>query len=123
MALNHELLALDGLLVARTRTDADYRLFVLPDIVPQKPGLVRVPGKDGPGIAVEIWSLDAAAFGRFVECIPAPLGIGKISLEDGTQVSGFLCEAVAVEGAREITHLGGWRAYIDALAASQPLPA
>jgi allophanate hydrolase len=27
-------------------------------------------------------------------------------------VSGFLCEAYALVDAPEITHLGGWRAYI-----------
>ena len=49
--------------------------------------------------------------------IPAPLGIGKVTLDDGSQVSGFLCEPYALEGAREITELGGWRAYIAELKA------
>ena len=57
----------------------------------------------------------AQAFGRFVQNIPAPLGIGKVTLDDGSQVSGFLCEPYALEGAREITELGGWRAYIAEL--------
>ena len=39
-------------------------------------------------------------------------GIGKVTLEDGAQVSGFLCEPYAIEGAQEVTELGGWRAYI-----------
>jgi allophanate hydrolase len=43
--------------------------------------------------------------------IPAPLGIGKLTLADGDQVSGFLCEGHAVAGAEEITGFGGWRAY------------
>ncbi len=54
------------------------------------------------------------SFGSFVAGIPAPLGIGKVDLEDGQQVSGFLCEAHAVEGARDITDLGGWRQYLRA---------
>jgi allophanate hydrolase len=33
-------------------------------------------------------------------------------------LSGFLCEAHAIAGAREITDLGGWRAYIASLSAS-----
>jgi allophanate hydrolase len=37
---------------------------------------------------------------------------GKITLADGAQVSGFLCEAYALVDAPEITHLGGWRGYI-----------
>ena len=80
----------------RCRTAQDYRLFALPNTTPPKPGLVREPGFAGPGLEVEVWSLPSDAFGRFVAKIPAPLGIGKISLEDGTAVSGFLCEAHAV---------------------------
>jgi len=51
-------------------------------------------------------------FGRFVAKIPAPLGIGKVTLDDGSAVSGFLCEAHAVAGAEEITRYGGWRAFL-----------
>ncbi len=80
--------------------------------MPEKPGLVREPGFEGPGLDVEVWELDAAAFGAFVARIPAPLGIGKVRLEDGSEASGFLCEAHAVKNAREITALGGWRAYM-----------
>ena len=43
--------------------------------------------------------------------IPAPLGIGKVELDDGTEASGFLCEAYAVANAEEITSFGGWREY------------
>ena len=116
MALNPELRALGATLEARARTAPGYRLFVLPGTTPAKPGLIREPGYAGAGISIEIWSLDAAAFGRFVEDIPAPLGIGKIILDDGRAVSGFLCEAAALDCAHEITALGGWRAYIDAQA-------
>jgi len=115
MALNHELRDIGATFVARTRTSNDYRLFVIPGTVPAKPGLLRAPGWPGPGLDVEIWSLDPAAFGRFVERIPAPLGIGKILLEDGRQVSGFLCEESALDDAREITALGGWRGYMASL--------
>ena len=47
-----------------------------------------------------------------LELIPAPLGIGKVTLDDASQVSGFLCEPYAIKGAQEVTELGGWRAYI-----------
>ncbi len=114
MALNHELLALDAELVSRTRTRPDYRLFVLPGTTPAKPGLVHAPGLNGPGIELEIWSMKPSAFGRFVAGIASPLGVGRIALADGGDVTGFLCEAWAVEGATEITHLAGWRAYLTA---------
>jgi allophanate hydrolase len=54
----------------------------------------------------------AQAFGSFVAAIPAPLGIGTVTLEDGEQVKGFLCEARATQGARDITGLGSWRQFI-----------
>ncbi len=110
MPLNHELAG--GKCVKACRTAPDYRLFVLPNTTPPKPGLIREPGFAGPGLEVEVWAITPAAFGRFVQNIPAPLGIGKVTLDDGAEVSGFLCEPYALKGAQEITALGGWRAYI-----------
>ena len=107
--LNGQLLELGGTFVTQTRTAPCYRLFALPVSRPPKPGLVRSEG--GGSIEVEIWSLSEAAFGRFVAAIPAPLGIGTISLEDGSSVPGFLCEGSAVRNALDITYFGGWRAY------------
>jgi allophanate hydrolase len=109
--LNHQLVDGGGRFVRTTRTAADYRLFALPDTVPPKPGLVREPGFAGAGLEVEVWALPPAAFGRFVAAIPAPLGVGKVTLADGTAPTGFLCEAHALVGARDITALGGWRAF------------
>jgi allophanate hydrolase len=63
-------------------------------------------------IAVEVWELEAAAFGTFVAGIPAPLGIGKVELATGEQVPGFIAEPRAVTGAEEITGYGGWRAWM-----------
>jgi allophanate hydrolase len=111
MPLNKELTGPGGVLLAETKTAADYKLYALPGTVPPKPGMVQVPGFDGPGVAVEVWALPEAAFGAFVARIPAPLGIGKVELADGSRVSGFLCEAHALEGAEEVTRFGGWRAY------------
>ncbi|MBR0558320.1 allophanate hydrolase [Ciceribacter sp. L1K23] len=112
MPLNHELTGPGGKLVKSCRTAGDYRLFVLPNTTPPKPGLIREPGFAGKGLEVEVWKVPADVFGRFVQNIPAPLGIGKVTLDDGSQVSGFLCEPYAIQGAQEVTELGGWRAYI-----------
>jgi allophanate hydrolase len=112
MPLNGELTGPGGRLLRTCRTAGDYRLFALPDTVPAKPGMIRQPGFDGTGIAVEVWGLPADAFGRFVARIPAPLGVGKVMLDDGTSASGFLCEAHAVASAEDISHHGGWRAFI-----------
>ena len=111
MALNHELTGPGGVKLAEATTAPGYRLYALPQTVPAKPGLIHDPAFSGPGIQVEIWALPAAAFGQFVARIPAPLGIGKLTLADGGTVSGFLCEAHALQGAEEITSFGGWRAW------------
>ncbi|MFN4211139.1 MAG: allophanate hydrolase [Devosia sp.] len=112
MPLNKELTGPGGRMLKACRTAANYRLFALPGTVPPKPGMLQEPGFAGSGLAVEVWELPAAAFGQFVARIPAPLGIGKVTLDDGSQVSGFLCEAHALAGAEDITHHGGWRAYL-----------
>ncbi len=110
LALNHQLTSRRGRLERRTRTSDRYRLFALPGGRPQRPGLVRT--QSGSGIELEVWALPREQVGSFVEGIPFPLGIGKVELEDGSWVSGFMCEASATEGAEDITALGGWRAYL-----------
>jgi allophanate hydrolase len=107
--LNHELLAAGGLLVSAVTTSAGYRLFAL-DTVPAKPGLVRV-ADGGSAIAGEVWRLPAAGFARFLSGLAAPMAIGVVSLADGRDVLGFVCEPIAVEGTADITGYGGWRAW------------
>jgi allophanate hydrolase len=34
--------------------------------------------------------------------------LGRVTLEDGSEVVGFACEALALEGAEDITAFGGW---------------
>jgi allophanate hydrolase len=109
--LNAQLTDRAGELVATVSTAASYRLFAL-DTQPPKPGLVRVAdGAEGAAIEVEVWSLDPAAFASFVDAIPAPMCIGRVVLDDGRNVAGFLCEPIALDGATDITSYGGWRAY------------
>jgi allophanate hydrolase len=112
MALNGELQALGATLVKATATTPDYKLFALDGTVPPKPGLLRVADGAGQAIAIEIWALTAEAFGRFVAAIPPPLGIGTLRTQDGDDVKGFLVEAAAIVAARDISHFGGWRAFM-----------
>jgi len=114
LALNHQLRERAGQLLQTTRTKACYRLFALPGGPPHRPGLVRVASGGG-AIDVEVWSLPTEQVGSFLSGIPAPLGLGKIELESGASVTGFLCEAFAAEGAVDITAYGGWRAYAATL--------
>jgi allophanate hydrolase len=108
--LNVQLVAAGGTLVAATSTAPDYALHVL-DTEPLKPGLVRVTA-GGRSIEGELWRLPVDGFGAFVGAIPAPMAIGRVTLADGTSVSGFLVEPAALENAPDISHLGGWRAYL-----------
>ena len=111
LPLNHQLTERGARLETAGRTSARYRLYALPGTTPPKPGMVRDPEKGGP-IELEVWRLPACEYGSFVAGIPSPLGIGQIELDNGEWVQGFLCEAWALRQAEEITHLGGWRAFV-----------
>lgn len=117
MPLNSQLIERHARFVEATFTAACYRLYALPNTVPPKPGLIR--SSQGAPIAVELWDVPLQHFGSFVALIPAPLGIGTLSLADGREVKGFICEGAAIEGATDITALGGWRAYIASLQQTQ----
>jgi allophanate hydrolase len=112
MALNSELKALGGRLLKAAATAPDYKLYALKGTSPPKPGLLRIEQGAGFSIEVEVWALSPAAFGAFVAAIPAPLSVGTIRLADGSGVQGFLVEAAAVNGARDISQFGGWRAFM-----------
>ncbi|KMO36286.1 allophanate hydrolase [Methylobacterium variabile] len=121
LPLNGELTALGARCLRAVETTPDYRLFALPGAGPRRPGLVRVAAGAGTSIATEVWALAPEAFGRFVAAIPAPLGIGTLRLADGTTPKGFLCEPEGVREAEDVSHHGGWRAYLAAgRAAVQP---
>lgn len=107
---NYQLTERNGKLKATVKTASGYALYALADSTPEKPGLIRDFSAQG-NIEVEVWDLPITEFGSFVNEIPSPLGIGTITLEDGSQVKGFLCEPYALKNARNITEYGGWRAY------------
>ncbi|MEO0829863.1 MAG: hypothetical protein AAFY03_05330 [Pseudomonadota bacterium] len=98
--------------VATTRTAPDYGFYALPGGAVARPGLVRRPGGTGAAVALEIWDMPEEHFGSFMKTIPAPLGIGTLTLEDGGTVQGFLCEAIATEGATDITETADWRLFL-----------
>ncbi|MFE5406477.1 allophanate hydrolase [Streptomyces sp. NPDC056580] len=108
--LNGQLLAAGGRLRRTTTTAPAYRLYAL-DTVPAKPGLVRV-GAGGAAVEAEVWRLPAEGLGALAAALPRPMALGSVELADGSSVTGFLCEPLAVEGARDITSFGGWRAYL-----------
>jgi allophanate hydrolase len=111
LPLNHEIAGRGGRFLFSGNTTPDYRLHALAGGPPKRPGLVRSP--NGAAIALEVWAIPLARFGEFMEGIPSPLGIGTIRLEGGATVKGFICETAGIDGAEDITHLGGWRAYLE----------
>jgi allophanate hydrolase len=120
MPLNGQLTERGARLIASSHTAPLYRLYALPGTTPPKPGLLKVASGEGESIEVEIWDMPLSHYGSFVALVPSPLCIGTLELADGARVQGFLCEPLALQGATDITHLRGWRAYIHALSSSPP---
>ncbi len=112
LALNWQLRQRGARLLETTQSSADYRLYALAGGPPFRPGMVRV-AEQGVAIDVEVWELPSIELGSFLTGIPAPLGLGKVQLADGRWETGFICEAYGLEGARDISHLGGWRAHVQ----------
>lgn len=112
MPLHHELVERGGRFHSVARTAPLYELHLLAGTSPAKPGLLRLPpGQVGSPIEVELWLLSDEAIGSLLRRVAPPLGFGKLQLEDGRWVSGFICEPVGFEGGEDISHYGGFRAY------------
>lgn len=112
LALNWQLKQRGGHLLESTLSSPDYQLYALAGGPPLRPGMVRVD-QGGVAIAVEVWELPSRELGSFLTGIPAPLGLGKVQLADGRWESGFICEPYGLHGATDISHLGGWRAWLQ----------
>ncbi|MBU4183661.1 MAG: allophanate hydrolase [Gammaproteobacteria bacterium] len=111
LPLNWQLTQRGAHLLGAVKSAAEYRFYALAGGPVQRPGMVRV-AEGGAAIDMEVWEMPAQHFGSFVDGIPAPLGIGKVKLANGSWVSGFVCEAIGVEGGTDITALGSWRAWL-----------
>jgi allophanate hydrolase len=111
--LNKDLLALGATLRGPCRTAPSYRMKALPGRI-ERPGVIGT-AQDGVSIAGEIWAVPAAAVAAFLATIGAPLGLGKVTLDDGRTAIGFICESSPMtEIAPDISRYGGWRAYLAA---------
>lgn len=118
MPLNWQLRERGGVLLERSSTSADYRLYAMVEEPLKRPALLRVD-EGGVAIEVEVWRLPTAELGSFLKGIAAPLGLGRITLGSGRQVCGFIAEATAAShGAIDISEFGGWRAWQESLTRS-----
>ncbi len=111
LPLNWQLIDLDAKLVQKTKTKKGYKLFVLENKDPIRPGMIYDSTSDTQ-IELEVWSMPIENFGKFMKQIASPLGIGTLYLEDDSEVYGFLCEADYTKDAKEISELKNWRNYI-----------
>lgn len=111
--LEKQMIEHGAVFVREARTAPVYKMIKLPSD-PPKPGLIY-SNECGASIEVEIWEMPLTEFGSFVVRIPSPLGIGKVKLEDGAEIPGFICEASAAKTAEDISHAGGWRIALSAL--------
>lgn len=111
LPLNWQLTDLDATIVNKTKTKKGYRLYVLENKDPIRPGMIYDSTSEYQ-IDVEVWSMPVRNFGKFMKQIASPLGIGIVYLEDKSSVYGFLCEADYLKDAKEISTLGSWKKFI-----------
>jgi len=108
LALNPNLTTVGATFVVETHTQPCYRLWSIHDV---HPAMVRV-ASGGQAIALEVWAVPPAGLVQVLQQEPPGLCIGKVLLADGSETLGVLGEPLLCEGQKEITHYGGWRAYI-----------
>ncbi|WP_405140819.1 allophanate hydrolase [Sphaerisporangium sp. NBC_01403] len=109
--LHGQLTSLGAVDLGTAQTAPLYRLYALSGGEPPRPGLVRsVDG--GVSVEVELYALSPSALGTLLTQIMPPLSLGWISLADGRQVHGFLCESYATEEAADISKYGSWPDYL-----------
>jgi len=110
LKLNPNLLRVGGAFVREASTKPTYRIWSVND---EHPAMIRVNDDSGASVALEVWAVPLAGIADLLRSEPPGLTIGKVELSDGGEVLGVLAESALVEGQREITEYGGWRAYVE----------
>lgn len=111
LPLNWQLTDLDATFVKKTKTKQGYRLFVLENKKPIRPGMIY-DSSIKYQIEIEVWSMPVENFGKLMKQIQSPLGIGTVYIEDESSVYGFLCEGDYLKEAQEISEFVNWRKFI-----------
>ncbi len=111
LRLNPNLLDVGATFEREAQTEPTYRIWSIDD---QYPAMVKVR-EGGVAVAVEVWQVPLAGLGTVLSQEPPGLAIGKLKLHDGEEVLGVIGESLTVEGKKEITQHGGWRAYCKTL--------
>ena len=108
LELNPTMIDAGAVFVRETTTAPSYRLWSIDD---RHPAMIRV-ASGGVPVAVEVWAVPPEGLAKILLQEPSGLCVGKVKLADGEEVLGVLGEPLLVEGQREISSYGGWRAYI-----------
>ena len=108
LELNPSMIDAGAVFVRETTTAPSYRLWSIDD---RHPAMIRV-ASGGVPVAVEVWAVPPEGLAKILLQEPPGLCIGKVKLADGEEVLGVVGEPLLVEGQREISSYGGWRAYI-----------
>lgn len=104
--LDHQLTGRGAVWRGVVRSSADYRMYRL-DTDPPKPGVLR--HAEGAELLGERWTMSPAALGAFLDELPRPMQLGRVTLADGSEAVGFACEPTAVTAAAEdLTAIGEW---------------
>jgi carbamate kinase len=109
LKLNPNMVAAGAKFVREALTEPVYRLWTIDD---NHPAMVRVTDGSGVKVAVEVWSVPAQGLAGILLKEPPGLMIGKVRLDDGNTILGVIGERALVEGHKEISRYGGWRAYV-----------
>lgn len=110
LSLEYQLINLGAKFKEERETSPNYKLIKL-QLKHPKPGLIRV-NDAGEKIQLEVWNIPRSQLGKFLELIPEPLGIGKVQLDDGTRVLGFICEGYMQAKSEDISQYKSWRNVI-----------
>ena len=110
LELNPTMIDAGAVFVRETTTAPSYRLWSIDD---RHPAMIPV-ASGGVPVAVEVWAVPPEGMAKILLQEPPGLCIGKVKLADGEEVLGVIGEPLLVEGQREISSYGGWRAYIAA---------
>ena len=108
LKLNPNLVNVGAVFVRVTKTEAAYRAWSIAD---EHPAMMRV-GTGGVAVGVEVWAVPPEGLPSILLKEPPGLSIGKVKLEDSSEVLGVLGEPILCEGQQEITTFGGWREYV-----------
>ena len=108
LELNKNLLEVGATFIKEATTEPAYRLFSIDDI---HPAMMRVT-EGGKAIAVEVWAVPPAGLAKILLQEPPGLCIGKVRLDDGSEVLGVVGETICCESGKEITQYGSWRNYL-----------